>query len=219
MNLYLLILFAHVAAAVALLSGSVIGSPAVRAAVRRARSTDEVRAFLAMGRPLLVLEPVAALLVMASGVYLTSVLRFWTLGWVQVAMAAWLVNAVTAGALVKPAIGRVAAGAAATAGTVGDRLHTLRWSPRWSAGGDVLLANDAAILFLMVVKPGLGVSLLTVAGINALVVATRIAASGYLVPPLADAALQPHAVPALDPAAGAQPSAPWSPADRTRPTD
>jgi hypothetical protein len=182
----------------------------VRGAVRRAGSTDDVRAILAAGRPLLVLEPVAALLVLGSGLYLTSALRFWTLGWVQVAMAAWLVNAVVAAALVKPAVGRVAAGAAAAAGAVGEGLHALRWSPRWSAGGDVLLANDVTILFLMVAKPGLGASLLTVAGANALVVATRIAVSGYFVPPLADAALMPaDAVPAVDPAAGGQPSAPW----------
>jgi hypothetical protein len=211
MNLYLLILFVHVAAAVALLSGSVIGSPAVRRAVRRARTTGEMRATLAVGRPLLVLEPVAALLVLGSGLYLTNALRFWTLGWVQVAMVAWLVNLVVAGALVKPAIGRVAGGAAATAGAVDPGLHALRWSPRWSAGGDVLLANDAAILFLMVAKPGLGASLLTVAGANALVVATRVAASGYSVPRLADATLmQADDVPAVvDPVAGGQPPAPW----------
>ena len=40
MNLYLLVVFIHVAAAVTLLSGSVVGSPAVRAAVRRA--DDEI---------------------------------------------------------------------------------------------------------------------------------------------------------------------------------
>jgi hypothetical protein len=211
MNLYLLILFVHVAAAVALLSGSVIGSPAVRRAVRRARTTDDIRAVLAVGRPLLVLEPVAALLVLGSGLYLTSALRFWTLGWVQVAMAAWVVNAVVAAALVKPAIGRVALGAAATAGAVGEGLHALRWSPRWSAGGDVLLANDVAILFLMVAKPGLGASLFTVAGAHALVIATRMAVSGYFVPPLAAATLkQAPAVAAVDPAAGGQPPAPWS---------
>jgi hypothetical protein len=209
MNLYLLILFVHVAAAVALVSGSVIGSPAVRRAVRRARTTDDIRAVVAVGRPLLVLEPVAALLVLGSGLYLTSALRFWTLGWVQVAMAAWLVNAAVAAALVKPAIGRVAAGVAATAGVVGEGLHALRWSPRWSAGGDVLLANDAAILFLMVAKPGLGASLFTLAGANALVVATRMVVSGYFVPPLVDAPLiQPDAVPAVDPAAGGQPPVP-----------
>jgi hypothetical protein len=211
MNLYLLILFVHVAAAVALLSGSVIGSPAVRGAVRRARSTDDVRTIVAVGRPLLLLEPVAALLVLGSGLYLTSALRFWALGWVQVALAAWLVNAVVAGALVKPAIGRVATGAATTAGAVGEGLHALRWSPRWSAGGDLLLANDVAILFLMVAKPGLGASLLTVAGANAVVIATRVAVSGYFVPPLADAALiQADPAPAVDPAAGGQPSITWS---------
>jgi predicted N-acetyltransferase YhbS len=53
MTLYLMVLLAPVAAAVALLSGSVIGSPAVRGAVRRARTMGEVSAIVAVGRPLL----------------------------------------------------------------------------------------------------------------------------------------------------------------------
>jgi uncharacterized membrane protein len=174
MNLYILFVFIHVAAAVALLSGSVIAAPHVRSAVRRARTTQELRAFLAIGRPLLVLEPAAALVVLASGVYLTSVAHFWALGWVQVAVAFWLVNTAVAAAVVKPAIGRVAAEAASAEDrAVGPRLDALRWSPRWSFGGDLLMANDAAMLFLMTMKPGLGGSLLAVAAANALVLVAR----------------------------------------------
>ena len=74
--LYEISLLIHIAAAVALLAGSVVGSPAVRAAVRRAATTQELRAYLAIGRPLLVIEPAAAGFVLASGVYLTSVANF-----------------------------------------------------------------------------------------------------------------------------------------------
>jgi uncharacterized membrane protein len=176
MSLYLLIVFVHVAAAVALLSGSVIASPAVRAAVRRADTAQELRAFLTIGRPLSVLNPVSALLVLGSGIYLASMAHFWSLGWVQVAVVFWLVNSVTAGAFVKPAIMRVAAEAAtASEGPVGERLDRLRWSPRWSFGGDLLLANDVAMLFLMTMKPKLAESLLAVVLANVVVLTLRLA--------------------------------------------
>jgi hypothetical protein len=170
MPIYELTRFIHVAAAVALLGGSVMGSPAVRAAVRRARTAQEIRTCLAVGRPLMVLEPAAAFAVLATGIYLTNTGGFWSLGWVQVALAFWVVNAVVAGALVKPALGRVAQ-RAATAGEspVDQALNALRWSPRWSVGGNLLMANDAAMLYLMTMQPGLAGSLLTVAGANLLV--------------------------------------------------
>ena len=165
MSLYELIVFIHVAAAVALLSGSVLGSPAVRAAVRRAQSVQELRAALAIGRPLLVLEPGSAVVVLVTGLWLTNVAGFWSLGWVQVAVAAWLVNAGVAGAVVQPAVKAVAGQAAiAPDGPVGPHLDALRWSKHWSIGGDVLLANDAAMLWLMTMQPDLAGSLLAVAG-------------------------------------------------------
>ncbi len=76
MGPYELFVLLHIAAAVALLSGSVVASPGVRRAIRRARSVQEVRAHLAIGRPLLMLEPVSAIAVLVSGVYLTNVADF-----------------------------------------------------------------------------------------------------------------------------------------------
>ena len=175
MNIYDLLVFVHIAAAVLLLGGSVVGSPAVRAAVRRARTTEEMRAYLAIGRPLLVLEPASALVVLATGIYLTTVDNFWSLGWVQVATAGWLVNAAVAGAMVKPAISAVAAHVATQSdGSVGEHLHAFRWSWRWSVGGDVLLANDAAMLYLMTMKPELADSLLVVAAANGVAAGARV---------------------------------------------
>ena len=162
--IYELVVFVHVAAAVALLSGSIVGSPAVRAAVRRSRTTQEVRAYLAIGRPLQVLEPLSAVTVLASGIYLTSVANFWSLGWVQLAVAAWLMNAAVAVAMVKPAMKAVAEQAAmAPDGRVEHHLDALRWSRYWSLGGDLLLANDAAMLWLMTLQPDFAGSLLAVA--------------------------------------------------------
>lgn len=180
MPLYELTVFVHIAAAVALLSGSVVASPAVRAAVRRAHTTQEIRAYLVIGRPLLVLEPVAAVVILVTGVYLTSVANFWSLAWVQVPLVAWLVNAAVAGAIVKPAMNRVTAAVAASPeGEVGQHLDALRWSDRWSIGGDVLLANDAAALYVMTMKPELIVALAIVLGTNLAVTGVRAARRGF----------------------------------------
>jgi hypothetical protein len=174
MRWYTLVVFIHIAAAVALLAGSVIGSPALRAAARRAATVQELRAYLSLGRPLLVLEPAGALLVLASGIYLTAFWG-WSLGWIQVATGLWILNTAVAAALVHPAHKRITQ-AAAGAGDepVGPQLHALRSSPRWVLGGDVLMANDAAVLYLMVAKPGLAVSLAIAAGLNALVLVVRL---------------------------------------------
>jgi hypothetical protein len=137
-----------------------------------------MRAYLAIGRPLMVLEPASALVVLASGVYLASVANFWAQGWVQVSVAFWLVNSVVAGTVVKPAISRVAAQAAIAAdGPLGQHLDALRWSPRWSIGADLITANDAAMLYVMTMKPGLAGSLLVVAATILFVAAAR--ATGY----------------------------------------
>ena len=179
MGLYELIVFVHVAAAVALLSGSVVASPGVRGSVRRAGTTQEIRAYLALGGPLLILEPASAVVVLASGIYLTSVAEFWAQGWVQSAVAFWSVNAVVAGVVVKPAIGAVAAAAATAAdGPVDQHLDTLRRSSRWSVGGDVLMANDLAMLYVMTMKPELAGSLLAVAGTMMAIAAVRVVTRG-----------------------------------------
>jgi len=179
MGLYEVMVFVHVAAAVTLLSGSVVASPAVRGSVRRAGTTQEMRAYLAIGGPLLILEPTSALVVLASGIYLTSVANFWAQGWVQAAIAFWIVNAVVAGVGVKPVIGHVVAAAAtATDGPVDRHLDTFRRSSRWSVGGDVLMANDIAMLYVMTMKPDLAGSLLAVAGTILAIGAVRVITRG-----------------------------------------
>ena len=170
---YTLVVFAHIAAAAVLVGGSLLAAPGVRAAVRRAGTAQEVRNYLTVGRPLSVINPVAALLVLVTGIYLTSVTHWWHMGWVQIATVVWFLNSVTARAVVEPAIHRLSAEAAVAAdGAIGERLHALRWSRRWSIGVDLLLANDAAVLYLMTAKPALLESILVVAVVNALLLAT-----------------------------------------------
>ena len=180
MGLYELSVLLHIAAAVALLSGSVVASPAVRTAVRGAHTTQELRAYLKIGRPLLILEPASAIVILVTGAYLTSVANFWALGWVQVSLVAWVVNAVVAASMVKPAIGRISVAAAALADdAVGPHLHALRWSDRWSIGGDVLLANDTASLCVMTLKPEWLGALALVITANIVVSGIRAASHGF----------------------------------------
>jgi uncharacterized membrane protein len=188
MSAYEFVLFVHVAAAVSLLGGSLFAAPAVRAGVRRAATVTELRTCVRMGRPLEVLNPVAALLVLASGTYLTQSAQFWSLGWVQVAVVFWIVNVITAAGFVKPVITAVALEARSDANEViGARLDGLRRSPRWTIGGDILMANDAAMLTIMMFRPGLAASLLTVALANVLVAGGRLAFHRHRVPGAATA--------------------------------
>jgi len=169
-NPYVMVVFVHIAAAVMLLGTSILGEPIVRAAARRTTDPRDLRAFLAIGRPMAVISPLAALALLGSGAYLASVAHFWRLGWVQVATVFWVVNCVVAVAVVKPAVARIAAEAAASsAAAIGPDLDRLRWSRAWTLGVDLLAANDAAVLYLMTLKPGLGGSLAVVILANVVV--------------------------------------------------
>lgn len=74
--------------------------------------------------------------------------------------------------------------------SVGQHLNALRWSPRRSFGGDLILANDAAMLYVMTLKPGLAGSLLVVAGTILVVVVARAIRHGWRAPVMSQS---PHA--------------------------
>jgi len=168
MNTYSILLFTHVLAATALVGGSIVAAPLVHIAVRRARSLGDLRAALGLGAPLRFINPTASLLVIASGVYLTTLLHWWQMGWVQVAAVLWLVNVVTAARVVAPRVGPIAAAAmAAGDGPVTDEIDRLRRSSRWAAGIAVLVANDVTSILLMTMKPGFTPAVLVVAAAHA----------------------------------------------------
>jgi len=174
MSFYMLVLLLHVVSATLLLGTSIVGEPAVRAAARRTSRPGELRAYLGVGERMAPISPVTALGVLASGLYLTGAIGAWSLGWVQLSMALWLVNSVVAVAVVKPAVGRVAAEAGETSdGSIGPRLDGMRWSTGWTWGVDILATNDAVMLCIMVLKPGLAGSLATLVLAYTVVVAGR----------------------------------------------
>ncbi len=176
MRVHILVLFLHIASSTLLLGTSIVGEPAVRAAARRTTRPEELRSSIEVGRRMAPISPVAALLVLATGVYLTNVGYAWTLGWVQLSIALWLVNSLVAVVVVKPAVEKVAAEARATSdASIGSHLDGIRWSGAWTWGVDVLATNDAVILCVMVLKPGLTGSLALLLLAHAIVVGGRMA--------------------------------------------
>lgn len=169
MNTYTVVLFLHVFAATTLLGGSMVAAPLVQLAARRARTHAELRTVLGLGRPLGAVNPVSSLIVMATGGYLTALFHWWGMPWIQVALVAWLTNVIVAASMVAPHMRRLGK-AAATAGDgpVVSSTDVLRRSRRWTVGVRLLIANDAAVLVLMTMKPGLSGALLAIASTNVL---------------------------------------------------
>jgi uncharacterized membrane protein len=168
MNTYAIILFLHILSAAALVGGSIVAASLVRVGARRARTYDELRAVLSLGAPLRILNPATALALLGTGVYLASLLHWWALAWVRMGATIWIVNVLIAAWVVGPHMGRLAAETVGRDGPVTGTADRLRWAARWTVGSGVLMANDVAVILIMVLKPALGASLLIVAAANLL---------------------------------------------------
>jgi hypothetical protein len=108
---------------------------------------------------------------LGTGLFLGSS-GWWSQAWFWVALASWLANSALAAAVIQRlgrALGR--ATAAAGEGPVTGEIDRLRRSPAWDVAGDAMLANDLAILYVMLDKPGL-------AGALALLAAAQLALAG-----------------------------------------
>ena len=178
---YSLIVFAHVASAMTLVGHS-LGSPLVHAMIRDARSLPALRAWLDFARQSARWNPAAALVLLGSGVYLGSA-GWWSQAWFHVAVAAWVVNLLLAALVVKRSAAALGMAAArAGDGPVPDDVDRLRRLPGWAAAARTMLANDLAILYVMIGKPSLVESLAVMAMANAVLlglslVRTRIGAA------------------------------------------
>lgn len=161
-----LALFVHLLAATWLI-GSSLFIPFARSAMRRASTAGGVRAWLDFEHRATRLNPVAALLVLASGLYLGSRIG-WPSGWFHVAIGAWALSSVIAAALVpRLHAGLLAHLAEDPHAAVSDEADRQRWSAAWRLVGGALLANDLALLYLMIRKPDLTASLVVLAAANA----------------------------------------------------
>lgn len=174
MHLYSIVLSLHIAAATVLVGGSILVAPTVRRWIRDASTVSGIRHWLAATKPLAAADPISALVLLATGVYLASIGHWWRLGWVQIALVMWFVNSGIARKFVGPAMGRVAElASSAETEEIGADLETARNSRALTLARDVMLANDLGILFLMSSKPGYLGSVVTMVVANALVVGFR----------------------------------------------
>jgi hypothetical protein len=171
---YTLILFVHILGATVLLGNS-LSAPLTRTAIRSSTTVAELRGWLGfagrMARP----NPIAALVVLASGLYLGSQ-GWWRASWFLAALVAFVGNSVLAASVIKPLgmrIGRLLVGL--DAAPVPAEANVLRNSRRWETVTDLMLANDVSVLYLMLRKPELGESILVLLIVNAAVAIVRVA--------------------------------------------
>lgn len=165
MSLYTWMLFVHVASAMVLIGVSVV-MPAVRTATLKAATLAELRGLLDFSRRAHRWNPLAAFVLLGTGIYLGSI-GWWTQPWFHVAVGAWVMNALLAGAVVERSARQLGAAAVAAGdGPIPRHIDALRLAraPRIAHG--LMTANDAAILYLMFQKPGLPESLLWLVGAN-----------------------------------------------------
>ncbi|MFT3913444.1 MAG: DUF2269 family protein [Anaeromyxobacteraceae bacterium] len=171
MSPFTIVVFLHILGATALV-GHGLASPLVHAAVKRAPTVEALLPWLGFARDSAKLNPLASLVVLATGLWLAE--GRWGEGWLEVSAALFVASAVIAMAIVARAGKQLAAAAvAAPRGPIPPALDALRHAAPWNRGADALLANGIATLFLMVNQPGLLVSVLVAAGAHGAVLAVR----------------------------------------------
>jgi hypothetical protein len=152
--IYSSVVFVHVLAATALMGNSLFFT-CTRAALRRAGTVDELRRWVDFAQRSAAANPAAALVLLATGVYLGSH-GWWREPWFHFAVAVYLADLLYAVRAAHAALARVReAAAAAASGPVPAQLDAERWSSRLDGPYDFLLASDVAVLFVMFAKPSL----------------------------------------------------------------
>ncbi len=165
-SIYSFILFIHVLSAIVLM-GSTLHAPLARGLVLRARALGDLRQAVDLSRRAAKWNPLAALALLGSGLYLGS-WGWWSQAWFYVAIAAWIADTALAIAVInrsEDAMSRLAGRDAD--GPITPELHALRQSGTWTIAHAVMLANDVAILYAMFVKPELTGSIALLAIANA----------------------------------------------------
>jgi uncharacterized membrane protein len=196
-ELYAVVVFAHVVGAIFLV-GSSFFSPLLGMAARRAGTVESLREwaryFAAVGK---LVGPMAGLTLL-TGLYLSFAGDWWGSGWLEVSLVMFVLAGVGAFTVVDPTIRRLTEAAeAAPDGPVTADLDALRNDPRSTTVESFMLAGDVAIVFLMTNKPGFAGALVVTAA--ALVVGAALAARErrHLVAPAVQPPVQPPAAPAV----------------------
>jgi hypothetical protein len=161
LTLYTIVLIVHVAAAGVLL-GSAVVAPLIRRYILSAPSLGVLRLWVEFGRTASRTHPPAALVLLATGVYLGSA-GWWAQPWFFVAIAVWIVNSALAAMFVDGSTSQLSAAIGPREGSIDRTVDAIRRSRRWDMAFDVIRANDLAMLYVMFQKPGLAESVLVIA--------------------------------------------------------
>ena len=151
LSLYSVVLLAHIAAGIVLVSSAVF-APLTRGAILRATSLERLRDWVTFLERSVRANPPAAMVLLASGLYMGAT-GWWSQPWFFVALGAWVANFVLATFVVRPAVAAVARAAASGEGPVNAGVDRLRRSRRWEVGEGLMRGNDFAMLYVMFVKP------------------------------------------------------------------
>lgn len=164
LSLYAFVLFVHVLAG-AFLIGSSLGAPLVRRAVESACTFEELRRWLDFGHRSHKANPLIALILLASGVYLGAS-GWWSTGWFYVSLVAWIANSALAGLVIQRTAASLARETFFASGNLRDSLDVFTRTTGWHVADNLMIANDIAILYLMMAKPAAVMSIVIFAGAN-----------------------------------------------------
>lgn len=147
-----LMLYLHILSA-ALLVGSSAAARRARRVLLDASQQASLRAVAEVSRRISLANPVFAMLLLASGLYLGSA-GFWSMAWFWVALAAWVANLALAAMVLGPAGARLGMAAArAGDGAIPPHLDALRRARAPALAADAMIGLDLGVLLLMVAKP------------------------------------------------------------------
>src|SRR5574338_229572 len=160
-SLYSIVLFIHIASAIALVGGSLVARH-IRALVVEASSLPELRTALLFARRTARLNPLFAVVLLATALYMGS-FGWWRQPWFLVAFGGWWTNFLLAHLVIKRTSLEIATLALRNGEGLSPRVDELRRSARWGTAARVMLGVDFSLLYLMLNKPGLAGSLAVVA--------------------------------------------------------
>ena len=154
MDLYHVVLFGHIVAAVVLVSFGFV-MPMLTAGLRRTRTVESLQTWLAIMSRYSKTGPIAAVLVLLTGLYMTFDNFSFREGWIVVSLVLFVAAGAIAGGVLDKHLTRVLEEAQATPdGPVPAGLLADATSPRISNFESVMGGLDIAIIFMMTNKPG-----------------------------------------------------------------
>lgn len=154
MELYNVLLFAHILAAVVLIGSSLI-APLMTRMTAHATSVSSLREWARFTLAVTRAGNPAALLLLVAGVWMTFLSWSWDEGWIVVSLVIFMVMGAMAGTVLEPHAKRlVAAADAAPEGPVTAELRDVVHDSKVHRVHQLFLPLDMAVLFMMTNKPG-----------------------------------------------------------------